>query len=112
MEGEMMKESEFEFDDDIFGESSCKESRVEEAYKPKQCDPEIDNVGNPSWQAQIKGTKKWTLEPPPECSLVCDPKLEVTVHPGEIIVFDTNKWFHQTDIMGKELSITIGSEYD
>ena len=54
---------------------------------------QIDNVGNPSWQAQIKGTKKWTLEPPPECALVCDPKLEVTVHPGEIsmlfsLVFD------------------------
>lgn len=45
---------------------------------------QIDNVGNPSWQAQIKGTKKWTLEPPPECALVCDPKLEVTVQSGEI----------------------------
>lgn len=35
---------------------------------------------------------------------------------GELIliavVLDTNKWFHQTDIVGKELSITIGSEYD
>ena len=28
------------------------------------------------------------------------------------VVLDTNKWFHQTDIEGKELSITIGSEYD
>lgn len=28
------------------------------------------------------------------------------------VVLDTNKWFHQTDIMGKEMSITIGSEYD
>ncbi|XP_020612291.1 serine/threonine-protein kinase Chk2-like [Orbicella faveolata] len=36
----MMKEWEFEFDDDIFGEPNCKESKVEEAYKPKQCDPE------------------------------------------------------------------------
>lgn len=35
MEGEMMKELEFEFDDDIFGELSCKESRVEEVYKLK-----------------------------------------------------------------------------
>ena len=45
---------------------------------------QIDAVGNPSWQAQIKGIKKWTLEPPPECSHVCDPKLEVTVKSGEI----------------------------
>ena len=37
----MMKEWEFEFDDDIFGESNCKDSKVEEAYKPKQCDPEV-----------------------------------------------------------------------
>ena len=28
------------------------------------------------------------------------------------VVLDTNKWFHQTDILGKEMSITIGSEYD
>lgn len=37
----MMKEWEFEFDDDIFGESNRKDSKVEEAYKPKQCDPEV-----------------------------------------------------------------------
>ena len=29
-----------------------------------------------------------------------------------VVVLDTNKWFHQTDIVGEELSITIGSEYD
>ena len=40
-QGEMMKEWEFEFDDDIFGESNCKDSKVEEAYKPKQCDLEV-----------------------------------------------------------------------
>ena len=32
---------EFEFDDEIFGESTSKESKIEEAYKPKQCDPEV-----------------------------------------------------------------------
>ena len=48
---------------------------------------QIDAVGNPSWQAQIKGTKKWTLEPPPECAHVCDPKLEVTVNSGEISMY-------------------------
>ena len=37
----MMKEVEFDFDDDIFGESSCKESKVEKTYKPKQCNPEV-----------------------------------------------------------------------
>ncbi|XP_031570116.1 bifunctional arginine demethylase and lysyl-hydroxylase psr-1-like [Actinia tenebrosa] len=72
----------------------------------------IDQVGNPSWQAQISGQKKWTLEPPPECAHICHPKMEVVVHPGEIIVLDTNRWFHKTDILEGQLSITIGSEYD
>lgn len=55
------------------------------SYRSKCCFIlQIDNVGNPSWQAQIKGTKKWTLEPPPECAHVCDPKIEVTVNSGEI----------------------------
>uniref|UniRef100_T1JIM1 Cupin-like domain-containing protein n=1 Tax=Strigamia maritima TaxID=126957 RepID=T1JIM1_STRMM len=71
----------------------------------------IDHVVNPSWQAQISGHKHWTLEPPPECSLDCR-GLEVTVEPGEIIVLDTNWWFHKTLIVGEEISITIGSEYD
>ncbi|CAL1532291.1 unnamed protein product [Lymnaea stagnalis] len=72
----------------------------------------VDNVEFPSWQAQITGHKLWTLEPPAECYFVCEPKLEVTVHPGEIIVLDTNKWYHSTLVVGDDISITIGSEYD
>ncbi|XP_072024428.1 bifunctional arginine demethylase and lysyl-hydroxylase PSR-like [Amphiura filiformis] len=72
----------------------------------------IDDVEFASWQAQIKGTKKWLLEPPPECYLQCQ-SLEVTVYPGKlVIVLDTNKWFHATLILGEELSVVIGSEYD
>ncbi|XP_045117261.1 uncharacterized protein LOC123507962 [Portunus trituberculatus] len=71
----------------------------------------IDHVGNPSWQAQIRGRKLWTLEPPPECFFQCV-GLEVVVEPGEIIVLDTNIWYHKTLIVSNELSITIGSEYD
>ncbi|XP_064115206.1 LOW QUALITY PROTEIN: uncharacterized protein LOC135221330 [Macrobrachium nipponense] len=71
----------------------------------------IDHVGNPSWQAQIRGRKLWTLEPPPECYFHCVP-MEVVVEPGEIIVLDTNIWYHKTLIVSKDLSITIGSEYD
>jgi hypothetical protein len=40
-------------------------------------------VEHPSWQAQLRGRKKWTLEPPPECYYQCG-RLEVTVEPGEI----------------------------
>ncbi|XP_066962001.1 uncharacterized protein [Macrobrachium rosenbergii] len=71
----------------------------------------VDHVGNPSWQAQIRGRKLWTLVPPPECYFQCVP-MEVQVNPGEIIVLDTNIWYHKTLIVSEDLSITIGSEYD
>ncbi|XP_018904169.2 uncharacterized protein [Bemisia tabaci] len=71
----------------------------------------IDNVNYPSWQAQLKGTKTWTLQPPLECFYKCN-TLVVDVHPGEIIVLDTNRWYHQTQITSKDLSITIGAEFD
>lgn len=31
----------------------------------------VDNVRLPSWQAQIRGSKVWTLAPPPECYYQC-----------------------------------------
>lgn len=89
----------------------------------------VDNVRLPSWQAQIKGMKKWVLAPPPECYFECS-SFDVTVHPGETSVFfflnvlevfsydffsvilDTNKWYHQTIVIPGEMSISIGAEYD
>jgi len=72
----------------------------------------IDNVGLSTWQAQISGTKKWSLAPPPECYWQCGPSMEVIVHPGDIIVIDTNYWFHSTQILGSDLSLVITVEYD
>ncbi|KAH9362512.1 hypothetical protein HPB48_015574 [Haemaphysalis longicornis] len=43
----------------------------------------IDHVGKPSWQAQIRGKKLWTLKPVPECYATCH-ELRVVVQPGEI----------------------------
>ncbi|CAL8070782.1 unnamed protein product [Orchesella dallaii] len=71
----------------------------------------IDLVLNPSWQGQIRGHKRWHLQPPPECYYECQ-SLYTDVHPGEIFVLDTNKWYHQTQILPGENSVTIGSEYD
>lgn len=71
----------------------------------------IDYVGALSWQAQVKGTKKWTLQTPPECAGICVKQMDIIVKPGEVIVLDTNKWFHKTLILGKDTSIVIGSEY-
>ncbi|XP_002731871.1 uncharacterized protein LOC100374815 [Saccoglossus kowalevskii] len=72
----------------------------------------LDFVQRPSWQAQISGQKIWTLIPPPECEDVCKESMKVTVNKGDIIVVDTNIWYHSTYVTPGEISITIGSEYD
>ncbi|XP_046832779.1 uncharacterized protein LOC124430367 isoform X1 [Vespa crabro] len=71
----------------------------------------VDDVEHPSWQAQIRGEKLWILQPPRECHYTCK-QLEVVVRTGEIIVLDTNRWYHQTKIVSEDMSITIGAEYD
>ena len=71
----------------------------------------IDDVTNPSWQAQISGIKYWTFKPPAECIFKCS-TIYANVYPGDVIVFDSNRWFHSTHILGDEISLTIGSEYD
>eukprot|EP00117_Sycon_ciliatum_P009768 scpid72451/ scgid11932/ F-box protein At5g06550 len=71
----------------------------------------VDSVEKPSWQAQIVGSKTWTLYPMPECESVCPGKLEATMRKGDIILVDTNNWYHSTFIHPGEISITIGSEY-
>ncbi|CAG0924519.1 unnamed protein product, partial [Notodromas monacha] len=71
----------------------------------------IDHVTNPSWQAQIKGSKIWYLQPPPECYFSCS-DIEVLVTSGEVIVLDTNRWYHATAVSSADISITIGSEFD
>lgn len=92
---------------------------------------------HPSWQAQLKGRKRWYLSPPPECYYSCN-SMEVVMYPGEIsnqiiynfglyiyfynisindhisfiVVIDTNRWYHKTEILPGDISITIGAEYD
>ncbi|CAF0830180.1 unnamed protein product [Brachionus calyciflorus] len=70
----------------------------------------IDDVNNPTWQAQISGIKLWTFKPPAECLLKCPFSLTAEVNPGEIIIFDSNRWFHSTVIKGEDLSVAICSE--
>ncbi|XP_064549849.1 uncharacterized protein LOC135436235 [Drosophila montana] len=71
----------------------------------------IDNVRLPSWQAQLAGSKRWLLVPPPECYFQCK-RFEVVVQQGDIIVLDTNRWYHQTFVQPGAISLTIGAEYD
>eukprot|EP00794_Sanderia_malayensis_P009010 gene9010-9974_t len=71
----------------------------------------IDTVDRPSWQAQISGKKSWSLIPPAECGSVCN-SLNVTMNTGDIVVVDTNQWFHSTYVHPGKMSITIGAEFD
>ncbi|CAB3374486.1 Hypothetical predicted protein [Cloeon dipterum] len=70
----------------------------------------LDYVSRPSWQAQISGSKTWRLAPPPECEQLCS-SFNLTVNKGDIVLIDTNQWYHDTFVNPGELSITIGSEY-
>ena len=60
----------------------------------------------------MSGKKTWTLEPPPECESVCTRHLNATMEVGDILVVDTNYWYHGTYVYPGDMSITIGSEYD
>ncbi|XP_045446983.1 uncharacterized protein LOC123655191 [Melitaea cinxia] len=71
----------------------------------------VDSVRHVSWQAQVRGRKRWELAPPPECLYECS-RISFTVLPGEILVVDTNRWYHKTNVLPGDISITIGAEYD
>ena len=68
-------------------------------------------LGQCPLRIEIKGIKKWIFKPPPECVFKCS-TLTTNVFPGDILTFDSNKWYHATEIVGNEISLTIGSEYD
>ncbi|ODN04824.1 hypothetical protein Ocin01_01817 [Orchesella cincta] len=72
----------------------------------------LDYVRRPSWQAQISGTKTWRISPVYECESVCPKELTFTVYAGDILLVDTNLWFHQTFVEGSSLSMSVGWEYD
>ena len=72
----------------------------------------IDEVDMSSWQAQIAGSKTWYLRPPPECWWSCGGVISTVLHPGDIIVVNTNVWFHSTKIEGSDISVVITNEFD
>jgi hypothetical protein len=72
----------------------------------------VDKVDMMSWQAQVRGVKTWYLRPPPECWAVCHGDMETTLYPGDIIIVNTNVWFHSTKVHGPELSISMVNEFD
>jgi len=72
----------------------------------------IDSLVNPSWQAQIRGKKRWILKPPPECYWTCNYGREIssTAEPGDILFVNTNLWYHSTYVL-EGLSISLGDEF-
>ncbi|XP_050426949.1 uncharacterized protein LOC126837161 [Adelges cooleyi] len=71
----------------------------------------LDKVKYPSWQTQLSGSKKWTLQSPPKCIFSCRKHFEVTVHAGQLLILDTNIWYHQTKTIGQNISIAVSGEY-
>lgn len=61
----------------------------------------------PTWQAQVSGSKTWHLEPPPECSYSCPGPLEIDVHPGDMIIVNTNFWMHSTTVLDNGISLVV-----
>lgn len=44
---------------------------------------QLDLVALPSWQAQLRGKKTWTVAPQPECEHICH-TFNVTVNTGDL----------------------------
>lgn len=72
----------------------------------------VDNVDLSSWQVQLRGVKTWKLRSPPECWMSCHGEIQTTLYPGDIIIVNTNIWFHSTKVHGPELSISMVNEFD
>jgi len=61
----------------------------------------------PTWQAQISGAKTWYLRPPPECAGVCKTELQADLHKGDMIIVNTNFWFHKTLVLDQGISLVV-----
>ena len=60
----------------------------------------------------VTGAKRWLLYPPAECENVCAEKYEVVMEKGDLLIVDTNLWYHATKAYPEILTIAIGSEFD
>ena len=66
-----------------------------------------DDLDTNTWQAQISGVKTWFLEPPPECARSCPNHLQADLHPGDMIIVNTNFWMHKTNVLDEGISLVI-----
>jgi len=57
----------------------------------------IDNVNGEhgsTFHVQLSGVKQWVLKPVPQCQDLCGASVTVTVHPGQFLSLNTDKWYH------------------
>ncbi|XP_014471167.1 PREDICTED: uncharacterized protein LOC106742579 [Dinoponera quadriceps] len=70
----------------------------------------LDYISRLMWQAQVIGSKTWTVAPTPECDSECKP-FEFFVDTSDIVLLDTRIWYHGTHVENGEFSLTVTSEY-
>jgi len=70
--------------------------------------PHLDHdLDLPTWQAQVSGSKTWYLSPPPECAYTCPGLIQTDMHPGDMIIVNTNFWMHSTEVLDNGISLVI-----
>lgn len=70
----------------------------------------LDYISRLMWQAQIIGSKTWSVAPTPECDSECT-SFKFTVDATDVVLLDTRVWYHSTRIENGNLSLTVTSEY-
>ncbi|KYN32241.1 hypothetical protein ALC56_13619 [Trachymyrmex septentrionalis] len=70
----------------------------------------LDYISRLMWQAQVIGSKTWTVAPTPECDSECK-SFKFSVNVTDIVLLDTRIWYHSTHIENGNLSLTVTSEY-
>ncbi|XP_018397417.1 PREDICTED: uncharacterized protein LOC108775528 [Cyphomyrmex costatus] len=70
----------------------------------------LDYISRLMWQAQVIGSKTWTVAPTPECDSECK-SFQFSVNVTDVVLLDTRIWYHSTHIENGNLSLTVSSEY-
>lgn len=70
----------------------------------------LDYISRLMWQAQVIGSKTWSVAPTPECDSECT-SFKFIVNAADVVLLDTRIWYHSTHIENGNFSLTITSEY-
>ena len=80
---------------------------------PRNGASRLDNAMDlPTWHAQVSGSQTWYLKPPPECAGSCPSMIQTDLHPGDMIIFNTNFWTHSTKVLDNGISLVVSRQFD